>query len=131
MLIRYTHGYSLPINIVHSVAYLVLFWVSLDCVNDLLLIKGVYQLVMFIVGIVAFIPVFGFSSKYFSDPLGTYCYCRLSLGITLSWSECVKYSPLFSYGGNWYPMIEIRQVPEAERKEVFIKASNNLLFNNA
>lgn len=130
MLIRYTHNYSLFINTIHSIIYLVVFWGTWSYINDYLLVKGAFQFLLVAVLIVGFIPVFIYSKEHISDPLGTCFYCRFSLGIPLLWTECIKYSPLFSYGGNWYPMKELRKVPKDERKYIFINTADKLLVRS-
>lgn len=119
-MLRYTHIYDL----LYKVTALVLYLVSVGSILDHLLPKNTPQYLSFIILIVSMMG-FVYLLYTYTDWIPTYLYVRLSLGIKVNHSEAAQLTFLFS-GDYWYPLSEIKELNQEERKQALFNFANSI-----
>ena len=119
MIVSYTHPFSLFINIaLLAPTGLAVIFVA-GYLDSFYRLDGVWFYVYLVVGFFVVRRVYWFLQKKIGSPLGTFLYCRYTLGADVSWSDCRIIYPFFSYNseGIWHPMTHVKSLPKELRRE--------------
>jgi len=132
MLIRFTHPFSLIINmlLLAPVTLAVIFLAAYF--DGFYPAEGAWFWVYLIVSFFIVRQVYWFLQNNFGAPLGTYLYCRFSLGAHVPWRECRIIYPFFSYNseGKWYPMTHVKDLPKQERRNEVLNTAKKIHHAN-
>jgi len=130
--INYTHGYDLLWKLFEWFFMVIALFLSAGIAYIISVPLGkISEGLMFILGIIIFILslILFFKLIFLGDYLPTKWYVENNFNIELDKKECKYFSCIFSGNGfnRWYPLKELIDIPESQRKEVMFNLAKEIL----